>query len=447
MGRRWRLARSALLISAIVAAMAAWTGQASGRASGAALGSVRAGRDASHAPTVRSGRVRDITLHVDPQRLGLGAYSDTWGNNLVFDKNHDGIPDILLSNHMQPWAIWLGNGAGGFTFDQDLPQADRHHCAAADFGGLGGTPPDGRLDLYCVNGADYGRSDDKSNSLFIQRADGGFDDEVTSWDVVDPSGRGRTTSILHIAGRPPSLFVGNAKSIRYPSLDHIFVNQGGDFVEANTAGLPSEQGTSCSGTGDFNRDGRQDLLTCSFSPRLYENLSSPVGGVAYREVARAEGIPSAWVADAQLVDLNHDGWPDLVMLRKHSLTVRLNQHRTPYFSKVSFRYPLVAGHHFCVGRANSDTTPDLLVVQGLRYPTDKIQQPDWMLINSGSGSKFTALPVPQPPLLDGANGNGDTCTAIPHYDGERAAWTINNGYGGSRPGSHPGYRQLVIYTR
>jgi hypothetical protein len=409
--------------------------------------SMRVGRVASDLRTVLTGRVRDITLRVDPRRRGFGAYSDTWGDNLVFDKNHDRIPDVLLSNHRQPWQIWLGNGHGGFKFDRALPSTDRHNCAAADFGGPHGASPDRRLDLYCVRGADNGTINDKRNALLIQHADGSFTNVVTSWGAVDPSGRGRTVSILDIRGDGrPSLFVGNEAGNLYPSLDHIYANVGGRFAQRRTAGLPSEQATKCSDTGDFNRDGRQDFLTCSSSLRLYKNLTTPARRVTYRNVARAEGIRPGRRADAELVDLNHDGWPDLVTLRKDALTIRLNQHRTPHFSTADFKFPLVAGHRFCVGRANGDTAPDLLVVQGLKSMTDKLQRHDWMLINSGSGTRFTALPVPQPRLRDGENGSGDTCTAIPHYSGARAAWTINNGYSGSDPYSHRGYRQLVIYT-
>ena len=86
------------------------------------------------------------------------------------------------------------------------------------------------------------------------------------------------------------------------------------------------------------------------------------------------------------------------------------------------------------------------MVQGLIALTDKRQRPDWMLINAGTGRRFTPLRVPQPPLRNGSNGNGDTCSAIPDYAGTRAAWTIHNGFPGRQLGKHRGYRQLVIYT-
>jgi hypothetical protein len=390
--------------------------------------------------------VRDITLRVDPERKSFGAHAETWGDNLVFDKNGDGRPDVLLSFHAQPWQIWLGNGRGGFTFDRALVATDRHNCATADFSGPDGSP-DGRADLYCVRGAGKGTLAHKRNAVLIQRANGGFVNVVDSWGAADPSGRGRATSILHIRrnGRP-SLFVGDAKTIEHPSLDHIYENVGRRFVERHAGGLPSEQNTYCSSTGDFDHDGRQDFLSCSYSLRLYRNRTTRSSGVSYRQVARREGIPPGPRSDAGLVDLNRDGWRDLVTVTRTALSVRLNRKRVPHFPTLDYRFPLRAGFSFCSGHANGDRSTDLVVVQGLVSKSDRLQRPDWMLINSGSGRAFTPIAVPQPPSRRGTNGNGDTCSAVPNFHNRRAAWTINNGRPTYEPVErhHPGYRQLVI---
>ena len=393
-------------------------------------------------------RVRDITLRVDGARRGIGAFSETWGDNLVFDKNGDGHPDLLLSyHHEKGWQIWLGNGRGGFTFDRALPKTDRHNCVSADFAGPGGTGPDGRADLYCVRGAGMGTVDNKKNALLIQQTGGGFVNKVDSWGAADRSGRGRAVSILNIRGDGrPSLFLGDAKSVRFPSLDRIFENVGQRFRQRSTGGLPSEQSTFCSSTGDFDHDGRQDFLSCSNSLRLYKNRTTQSGRVSYRQVAAREGLPTGRREDAGLVDLNRDGWRDLVIVADNALTVRLNRRRSPHFSHVDFRLRLSAGTSVCSGHANGDAATDLLVVQGLASRTDRVQQRDWMLVNQGGGKRFKALPVPQPPSKNGRNGNGDSCSAIPHYAGKRAAWTINNGHPTYTPRlrHHRGYRQLVI---
>ncbi len=418
----------------------------------------RTGGSAGRDPTSDSSRIiataqmRDITLRVDRRRQGLGAFSHTWGDSLVFNKNNDGNPDVLLSFHEQPWEIWLGNSRGGFVYDRSLPRTDRHNCATADFAGPAGRLPDGRADLYCVRGANIGTVSDKKNALLIQQPGGGFKDVVSAWGAEDPSGRGRTVSILNIRGHArPSLFVGNAEPVLHPSRDHIFVNVGRRFVERRTGGLPSVQNTYCSSTGDFNQDGRQDFLSCSHSLRLYRNRTLPDGPVSYREVAARQGITAKRRRDAGLVDLNRDGWPDLVTVSRSQLVVRLNSQQSPHFPQADFKFPLSAGTSFCSGRANRDVARDLLVVQQLESSTDRRQRRDWMLINSGTGNRFRALPVPQPPMKNRRNGNGDTCSAIPGYRGDRAAWTISNGMLTPRPDQrglfHPGYRQLVILAR
>jgi hypothetical protein len=395
---------------------------------------------------VSTSRVADITLLADPDRVSFGAYTETWGDNLVLDKNRDGYVDVLLSYHIAPWQLWLGSSAGTFTYDQSLAMKDRHGCVAADFSG-----PDGRLDglpdLYCVAGANKGTLDDKANELLIQQPDGTLVDEISSWGAADPSGRGRTVSVLHIRGNGlSSLFVGDAKSVEHPSLDHIYENTGQQLVSVSTAGLPSEQNTYCSSTADFDRDGRQDVVTCSSSLRLYRNLTTSGGPTVYREVAAHEGLGTGARKDAGFVDLDRDGWADLVTVTKEALIVRLNRQRAPHFSKVDYRYRLTAGFSFCTGNADGDAAPDLLVVQGLAAETAVVQRPDWMLVNTGGGRSFTTLAVPGPPYRNGANGNGDTCTAIPGYDDGRAAWIIDNGRPTYLPAEtfHLGYRQLVI---
>ncbi len=442
-----RIALAPILTVSLVVGLAAGLSAGADPAGGTAIG-----RDSemTSSRSIAQVRMRDITLRVDPRRRGLGAFSDTWGDSLVFDKNRDGNPDVLLSFHVQPWEIWLGNNRGGFSFDRSLRSPDRHNCATADFAGPGRTPPDGRADLYCVRGANNGTVSDKKNELLIQQANGGFKNVVTSWGAVDPSGRGRTVSILDIRGDArPSLFVGNAKPGLHPSKDHIFANRGRRFVEKRTGGLPSAQATGCSATGDFDRDGRQDFLSCSSSLRLYRNRTTRTGRVSYREVAALQGIPAKRWRDAGLINLNRDRWPDLVTVSEDALEVRLNARQAPHFPEIDFSFPLRSGFSFCSGRANADTAPDLLVVQQLASPTDRRQRRDWMLINSGAGKQFRALPVPQPPMKNRRNGNGDTCSAIPGYRGKRAAWTISNGRLTSAPSEqiHRGYRQLVILAR
>ena len=154
----------------------------------------RTGGSAGRDPTSDSSRIiataqmRDITLRVDRRRQGLGAFSDTWGDSLVFDKNHDGNPDVLLSFHNSRGRSGWGTAAAGSSIDRSLPSTDRHNCATADFAGPAGRLPDGRADLYCVRGANIGTVSDKKNALLIQQPGGGFKDVVTCMGCRGPFG-------------------------------------------------------------------------------------------------------------------------------------------------------------------------------------------------------------------------------------------------------------------
>ena len=134
-------------------------------------------------------------------------------------------------------------------------------------------------------------------------------------------------SILNIRGDGrPSLFVGNAAPGLRPSMDHIFVNRGKRFVERRTAGLPSVQNTRCSSTGDFDRDGRQDFLSCSNSlPPLQEPHHPGPDRCPIARWRRTRAFLRGRWQDAELVHLNRDRWPDLVTVFTVALDVRLNK--------------------------------------------------------------------------------------------------------------------------
>jgi hypothetical protein len=176
-------------------------------------------------------------------------------------------------------------------------------------------------------------------------------------------------------------------------------------VERRTGGLPSVQDTNCTDTGDFDRDGRQDFLSCSYSLRLYRNRTSRSTGV----LPRGGGAPEP---SDPAVERRRTGQPEPRPLAgpgdrlQGAVHVRLNRQQVPHFPEVDFRFPLSAGFSFCRGRANGDAAADLLVVQRLVSPNDRIQRREWMFVNSGAGNSFRALPVPQPPRGNRRNGNG-----------------------------------------
>jgi hypothetical protein len=98
------------------------------------------------------------------------------------DIDGDGLRDLLFVHHDGPTQLYTNTGDGfelRTTFVDTLyGEIDRHDCAWAD------VDVDGRLDLYCVKGAQQGTSE-KHNELWLQQPDGTFVDVARQYRVLD----------------------------------------------------------------------------------------------------------------------------------------------------------------------------------------------------------------------------------------------------------------------
>jgi hypothetical protein len=353
------------------------------------------------------------------------------GENCVFDYNGDGVKDLFLSVHgFDPWQLFRGNADGTFvetnigTFPAGL-RRDRHGCATGDFN------DDGRPDIYVSIGTCEGTCT-FPKELWIQTADGSFVDRATEFGITDPGGRGRQPVTLNANGdRWPDLFTGQAPGVDYPSPNRLWLNQSGaGFV--NPPGLPTEEiGNGCDTAGDFDRDGYDELIVCGGGGqlvptvfRVYDN-----SGGTWSDATAAVGLPTSPRRDAELADLNRDGWLDLVTVTGNSLEVRLNTGGR--FPTISYSLALDDGRDVAIGDAEGDGDQDIYVVQGTNASV-----PDLLLLNGGSGasySQFSGLPQV-------TTGEGDTAQAIPNWKGtNRAAFLVNNG----RVYPETGPRQLI----
>lgn len=357
---------------------------------------------------------------------GIAQVTQSIGST-VGDFNRDGRTDVLLNRaYKAPAGEYLNTG-GRFravnlkTFVRD----DRHGCAVADVN------HDGQQDIYCAVGASHGVKI-KSNELWIQQPDGGFVNEAAKYHVSDPYGRSRG-AVFFDANKDgwPDLFVSNyyPRPDGLPTPNRFYLNDHGKgFVSAPGYGLNRTVGglalaPGCQQSGDYNGDGFRDLLVCGKAGiHLYRNN----GGRSFTDVTAAVGLSGLWYG-AQMVDVNHDGRLDLVMVNRRQLQVRIQQ---PHggFGVVSIAKRLVEGRAVATGDVNGDGYPDVYVVRGATGPHQVANPPDIMYLNDG-GTALTQVPIPET-----SRGNGASVSALDYnHDGTRDFLVTNGARGLAGP--------------
>jgi hypothetical protein len=302
------------------------------------------------------------------------------------DIDGDGLRDLLFVHHGGPTQLYTNTGDGfalRTTFVDTLHgEVDRHDCAWGD------VDLDGRLDLYCVKGAQQGTAE-KHNELWMQQPDGTFQDLAGQYRVVDRWGRGRRTTFLHLNDDPYlDLFVGN----HYPRRDdhrtpnRTFVNVGGDRFRQVRLGLTRHAGALCVDVADVDRDGRDDLLVCeNRALRLYLRRA---GG--FLDVTDDYGIPRRVATWAQLIDVDRDGHLDLVAITRRFLTVRLWSSRGLFAGPL--RFPVEQGRGFAIGNIDGRRGLDIMVVQGC--DDEGVNVDDVLLVSDGARTRWRRQPGP-----------------------------------------------------
>lgn len=306
----------------------------------------------------------------------------------VGDFGQDGRESFFLSRFNQGGTLYLNNGNGTFTATDTntfVPD-DRHECVSADIFG------NGRLDIFCTIGAAHSEAV-KANEMYIEGPDHTFVNEAATLGLLDPTGRGRATTFLQVTpGSLPDLFVGNDtfRGDGLPDPDRLYMNTGHGFVDAPQYGLDLPIGAKCAVAGDYFNNGLDDLLVCptNNSPiRLFQNE----GGTRFVDVTKAAGLPSFNAVGAAFVDLNGDGWPDLVLVGRNKLIVLLQNPKTHTFRQ-SYVLPLTDGTAVAPIDAAGTGVPDLYVVQG---SLNGKNVPDLMLMNNGLGTSFSSTAIPE----------------------------------------------------
>jgi len=176
---------------------------------------------------------------------------------------------------------------------------------------------DGDLDL-AVSGW---RPDADGNRLFRNNGDGTFEDRTDEDILTDLSDvRGFAPRFVDVDGdrSPELLWVADFGTSRYLKNDGQ-----GKFEEYTAQSNTGKDGNGMGqAVGDFNRDGLLDWYVSSIYsenelgediPGTGNMLYQGLGGHAFEEVSAAAGVKDGgWGWACAAVDLDHDGWQDIV---------------------------------------------------------------------------------------------------------------------------------------
>ncbi len=287
----------------------------------------------------RDGSFTDVTARAGLKRAG-------WGFGVaVGDYDNDGYDDLYITCYGGN-ALYHNNGDGTFTdvTERAGVRGGRFgtSCAFGDFDG------DGRLDLYVANyvDVDIERLPEPGSSrfcfyrglpvycgprglpgerdiLYRNNGDGTFTD-VTARAGIDPQayyGLGVLWTDYDSDGRL-DLYVANDST---PSM--LYHNNGdGTFTDLGLAAgvAVSEEGREQAGmgvdAGDYDHDGRMDLVKTNFSDDA-NNLYRNNGDGTFTDVAFPSGFGEvSWPYlgfGVKFLDFDNDGWKDIFVANGH----------------------------------------------------------------------------------------------------------------------------------
>jgi enediyne biosynthesis protein E4 len=206
-----------------------------------------------------------FTASVDPQPWGADGAQEDWGAQFL-DANGDGRPDLYVASGgyqlvegspLLQDRLYVNRGAGRFVRDSAALPTMRTSTAVVRAGDFNG---DGRPDLF-VGGRLSPRRYPFPSRSYLLRNDGGRFTDVTQQvapDLVQPGGMVTDATWTDLDGdrRLDLVTVGEWMPIR------LYRNDGSRMrdVTASTR-LPSTRGWWYSvASGDFDRDGRMDLV-------------------------------------------------------------------------------------------------------------------------------------------------------------------------------------------
>jgi hypothetical protein len=261
------------------------------------------------------------------------------------DLNGDGNQDLVVlgadypgngatTYTAQPGRVFFGDGNGGFTAAApgvfpigSLQTVHPRKVLLADFNG------DGRLDMFISShGWDATPFPGEQNRLYLSNADGTWRDATATLPQLSDYSHTSAAGDINGDGRT-DIFVGNGYSGQNGILPYMLMNQGGGSFTLDRSALPvgSGQGMDVASghmfpgatLADMDGDGLADLIVTADDSQSYNRLTQTTiywnhAGTfsdADKTVLPATAaFPASHIdLDAQVMDVNGDGRPDIVL--------------------------------------------------------------------------------------------------------------------------------------
>lgn len=246
----------------------------------------------------------------------------------VGDYNSDGWLDIFVTSHGVPDADastgshLLYRNNGDLTFTDVALEAGVATTSTITHDGFGAVfgdiDLDGDLDLFVAGW----QRDALGTRLFQNDGDGTFTDITDVAGIVDDGIRGFSPCMIDMTGDrfPEIMLVSDFGTSRYWSNSGQPTGADGRFTEMTSqAGVGVEWSGMGTAVGDVNNDGMLDWYATAIYDAddvgrgLGNALYLNQGDNSFLEVAAQAGVDDGgWGWGALMVDVNHDGWLDII---------------------------------------------------------------------------------------------------------------------------------------
>lgn len=340
------------------------------------------------------------------------------------DLNGDGHQDLIVLGADFPRSgvttyaprsggVYWGNGQGGFTpaTESQFPISSLKtvHPRKVLFADLNG---DGRLDIFVAShGWDTSPFPGEQNRLYLSQSDGTWRDATANLpQLIDYT---HTTAIGDIDGDGrPDIYVGNIFG-QTGVLPYMLMNQGNGQFTMDRGRLPVGVGQGLhipsgyqspgANLADLDGDGLPDLIVTAATNGLTKQTTIYWNRAGYFSDTNKTLLPeNAMFAgnhidlDAQPIDVNGDGKPDIVLVGTQSspfyegwfVQILINQGNRIFFDETSIRLPPNA---MSMGTSVANTTPWPIWVRVLDFNGDGF--PDFSVELNGPGIRKQNQPL------------------------------------------------------